>query len=227
MARIPLLSGSRVSLFTVDDAVLLAPPPPLDPLRDIAAAVGEALRYPLSGAGLGDLVTRGGRVAIVVEPRSLPLPGAAGDPRQEAVAAVIDELERLGMPAEKHTIVIAGGLERRAGRARARARAPPHAGARFPGSGRRPRRESADLRPLDVQGAAPVRVNGSLLDADLVVCVTAAETSERGGACSLLGACAADAISAPDRPRRCLHRRSPPPGISPARSRQRSLATPP
>ena len=178
--------------------MLLAPPPPLDPLRDIAAAVGEALRYPLSGAGLGDLVTRGGRVAIVVEPRSLPLPGAAGDPRQEAVAAVIDELERLGMTAEKHTIVIAGGLERRAGRRElervlSRMRAHDFRGAVVVHDA-----ESADLRPLDVQGSAPVRVNGSLLDADLVVCVTAAETSERGGACSLLGACAADAISAPE-----------------------------
>ena len=68
MARLPLLSGSRIPLVSVDDdAVLLAPPPPLDPLRDITAAVGEALRYPLSGSPLADLVTRGGRVAIVVE----------------------------------------------------------------------------------------------------------------------------------------------------------------
>ena len=101
MARIPLLSGSRVPLVAMDDdALLLMPPAPLDPLRDVAAAVGEALRYPLSGPRLTDLATRGGRVTIVVEPRSLPLPGAAIDPRQQAVAAVIDELERLGMPAE-------------------------------------------------------------------------------------------------------------------------------
>ena len=99
-----------------DDAVLLMPPSPLDPLRDVAAAVGEALRYPLSGPRLTDLATPGGRVTIVVEPRSLPLPGASIDPRQQAVAAVIDQLERLGMPAHQHTILIAGGLERRAGR---------------------------------------------------------------------------------------------------------------
>ena len=40
-----------------------------------------------------------------------------------------------------------------------------------------------------------MRIHGSLLDADLVVCVTAAETSERGGACALLGACAAEDIA--------------------------------
>ncbi len=198
MARIAVLSGTRVSLLTVeDDVVLLAPPPPLDPLRDIAAAVGEALRYPLSGSSLDDLVTRGGRVAIVVEPRSLPLPGAANDPRQEAVAAVIDELERLGMEADKHTILIAGGLERRAGRRELEGVLRPMQARDFRGAVVVHDAASPDLRPLDIQSPVPVRVHGSLLDADLIVCVTAAETSERGGACALLGACAADAISSP------------------------------
>jgi hypothetical protein len=196
MARIPLLSGSRVSLVTVaDDAVRLAPPPPLDPLRDVAAAVGEALRYPLSGPPLADLVTRGGRVAIVVEPRSLPLPGATSDPRQEAVAAVIDEIERLGMPADTHTIVIAGGLERRAGRRELEAVLRPTQARDFRGSVVVHDASSPELLPLELQGAAPVGIHRALLDADLVVCVTAAETSERGGACALLGACAAEAIS--------------------------------
>ena len=196
VTRIPLLSGSRVPLVTVDDdAVLLAPPPPLDPLRDVTAAVGEALRYPLSGPRLADLVTRGGRVVIVVEPRSLPLPGAPSDPRQEAVAAVVDELERLGMPAERHTIVIAGGLERRAGRRTMEGVLRPTRARDFRGSVAVHDAASPDLRPLELEGAAPVRIHGSLLDADLIVCVTAAETSERGGACALLGACAAEAIS--------------------------------
>jgi len=196
MTRIPLLSGSRVSLVTVeDDAVLLAPPPPLDPLRDVAAAVGEALRYPLSGPSLADLATRGGRVAIVVEPRSLPVPGATGDPRQEAVAAVIDELERLGMPAGRQTIVIAGGLERRPGRRELEAVLRPTQARDFKGSVVVHDASSPDLLSLELEGAAPVRINKALLDADLIVSVTAAETSERGGACTLLGACAAEAIS--------------------------------
>ena len=195
MARIPLLSGSRAPLVSVeDDAVLLMAPPALDPLRDIAAAVGEALRYPLSGPRLADLVTPGGRVAIVVEPRALPLPGAPNDPRQEAVAAVIDELERLGMPADKHTIVIAGGLERRAGRRELEAVLRPTPARDFRGSVVVHDATSPDLRPLELVGAPPVRIHGSLLDADLIVCVTAAETSEQGGACALLGACAAEAI---------------------------------
>ncbi len=103
MARIPLLSGSRVPLVTVDDdALLLVPPAPLDPLRDMAAAVGEALRYPLSGP-------RARRSRHARRPRHdrrrAPLAAASRAPRSirasEAVAAVIDELERLGMPAEQ------------------------------------------------------------------------------------------------------------------------------
>lgn len=196
MVRLPLLSGSRIPLVTVeDDAVRLAPPPALDPLRDVTAAVGEALRYPLSGPRLADLVTRDGRVAIVVEPRSLPLPGAPTDPRQEAVAAVIGELERLGMPADKHTIVIAGGLERRAGRRELEAVLHPTPARDFRGSAVVHDATSPDLRPLELQGAAPVHIHGSLLEADLIVCVTAAETSERGGPCTLLGACAAETIA--------------------------------
>jgi hypothetical protein len=198
VARIPLLSGSRVPLVAMDDdALLLMPPEPLDPLRDVAAAVGEALRYPLSGPQLTQLATRGGRVTIVVEPRSLPLPGAAIDPRQQAVASVIAELERLGMPAEKHTILIAGGLERRAGRRELETVLRPTGARDFRGTVEVHDATSDDLRVLELEGAAPVRIHPSLLDADLVVCVTAAETSERGGACTLLGACAAGDIASP------------------------------
>ena len=195
MARIPLMSGSRVPLVAMDDdALLLMPPAPLDPLRDVAAAVGEALRYPLSGPPLAGLATRGGRVAIVVEPRSLPLPGAAIDPRQQAVAAVIDELERLGMPAEKHTLLFAGGLERRAGRRELEAVLRPTGARDFRGTVEVHDATSDELRLLELDGAPPVRTHQALLDADLVVCVTAAETSERGGACTLLGACAAEDV---------------------------------
>ena len=178
-----------------DEALLLMPPAPLDPLRDVAGAVGEALRYPLSGPRLTDLVTRGGRVTIVVEPRSLPLPGASIDPRQQAVAAVIDQLERLGMPAHQHTILIAGGLERRAGRRELEAVLRPIGARDFHGTVEVHDATSPELRFLELEGAPPVRVHPALLDADLVVCVTAAETSERGGACTLLGACAAEDIA--------------------------------
>ncbi len=197
MTRIPLLSGTRIPVVALpDDAVILAPPQPLDPLRDVEAAVGEALRYPLSGPPLADLVTRGGRAAIVVEPRSLPLPSAPRDPRQNAVAAVIGELEALGMPAARHTIVVAGGLGRRAGRRDLEAVLRPLGARDFRGAVAVHDAAGTDLRPVDIAGGGQVRLDPAVLDADLVVCVTAAETSERGGACALLSCCDARTIAA-------------------------------
>ena len=76
--RIPLLAGSRIAVVnTGDDAVVLAPPPPREPVADVAAAVRDALRFPLAGEPLEALVPRGGRATVVVEPPALPVPGDA------------------------------------------------------------------------------------------------------------------------------------------------------
>lgn len=196
VVRIPLISGSRVVLVTFDDdAILLAPPPPLDPLHDVAAAVGEALRYPLSGPSLTSLVTRGGRATIVVEPRSLPLPHAPIDPRQEALAAVLDELELLGMPADRHTIVVAGGLERRPTKRELETVLRPARARDFRGSVVVHDATSPDLEALELDSGDAVQIQSSLREADLVLCVTAAETSERGGASALLHACGATTVA--------------------------------
>ena len=61
---------------TGEDAVVLAPPPPVEPIADVAAAVRDALRFPLAGQSLEALVPRGGRATIVVEPPALPIPGS-------------------------------------------------------------------------------------------------------------------------------------------------------
>ena len=114
--RVPLLAGSRIPVVTLpDEAVLLRPPEPLDPIADVGTAVEEALRYPLAGPPLEELATRGGRATVVVDPPLLPLPGAPADPRQDALAAVLGMLAGAGVPAERQTILVAGGLERRAG----------------------------------------------------------------------------------------------------------------
>jgi Lactate racemase N-terminal domain len=198
MLRVPLLSGSRMPLVTVDDdALLLAPPARLDALLDIGAAVREALRYPLSGPPLVDLVTPGGRAVVVVEARSLPFPDAPGDPRRAALGAVSDELERLGMRAEQQTILIAGGLERRAGRREREGVLTPTEARDFRGSVVVHDAADPDLKALELDGGGTVHIHGALLDADLIVVLTAAETSERGGACTLLDACAAEDIAQP------------------------------
>jgi len=194
--RLPLLSGSRVALVTVDeDALLLAPPAPLEPLSDVPAAVGEALRFPLSGPTLPAVAMRAARAVIVVEPRSLPLPDVPADPRRSALGAVLDELEAYGVAADRITILIAGGLERRAGRRAQEVLMTPTEARSFRGVVRVHDAEAPDLRLLNLDDGTTVRVHPALLETDLIVCLTAAETSERGGACALLAACGAERIA--------------------------------
>ena len=78
--RIPLLSGSRLLIVSApDDAVVLTPPaPPQSTIVDVPTAVREALRFPLQGPALDRLVTRGGRVTIVVEQADAPAARGAG-----------------------------------------------------------------------------------------------------------------------------------------------------
>ena len=66
MPRLPMLSGSRVAVVNApDDAVVLRPPPPLEAIADVAAAVRDALRFPLSGPA-----ARGARHAAAARRRS-------------------------------------------------------------------------------------------------------------------------------------------------------------
>lgn len=196
--RVPLLAGSRLQVASVgDDAVLLVPPPPRQPLADLGAAVAEALRYPLSGAPLDRLVTRGGRATIVVEPPTLPLPGAPADPRQPALAAVLDELERLGMSSQRHTVLVAGGLERRSDRSELERLLRPARARDYRGEVAVHDCAQDELRDAGTAEGMPLRLHPALVDTDLVVTVTAAEHVERGGAATLLAACSAEAVRAP------------------------------
>jgi hypothetical protein len=188
--RLALLSGSRIPAVSLpDDAVVLRPPPPLDPIADVAAAVDEALRYPLSGPPLEELAAPGNRVTVVVAPPLLPLPGAPQDPRQEALAAVIAALERVGVASERQTILVAGGLEQRAGQRDLDALLHPARARQFHGSVVVHDCESTDLRRLGEAAGIELRVSPALLDADLVVVVSAAETVLDGGPAVLLGGC--------------------------------------
>ena len=99
MTRLPLAYGSRLAVVDMgENSVVLAPPPPVDPIADVAAAVRDALRFPLAGQPLEALVPRNGRATIVVEPPALPIPGSPSDPRRTAIAATMLELERAGAP---------------------------------------------------------------------------------------------------------------------------------
>jgi Lactate racemase N-terminal domain len=185
--RLLLVSGSRLAVVRCDDEdVVLAPPAPLEPITDVGEAVRDSLRYPLSGLPLAALAVRGGRATIVVDHPSLPFPAAELDPRRDALAAVVDELSRLGVPTERQTLLVAGGLERRAGRARLESLLLPAAARRFRGSVVVHDCAAEGLVPLG--GEASPRVARELVDTDLVVVVSAAETVLHGGPAALLAA---------------------------------------
>ncbi len=195
--RVPVLAGSRVVVATLPSQTqLLVPPPPVDALRDIGSAVAEAMRYPLSGPPLRHLVRAGGRVTVIVEPPLLPLPGSVNDPRRDALARVLDELREAGIPAERQTVLVAGGLERRAGREQLNWLLRPGQARDFRGTLIVHDCEADNLVRLAVDTEVAIMVNPAVVETDLVVIVTAAETVLHGGAAALVGACSAGALRA-------------------------------
>lgn len=188
LVRVPLLSGSRMVFVPVhDDDVVVLPPPPPEHVVDTGAAVRDALRFPLSGPPLSELAPRGGRATVVVEPPELPLPGAQLDPRQEALAATIDELARAGIPDDRVTVLVAGGLGRRLARRELDWLLEPPRARSFRGRVLVHDATAPDLRPL-VTGGREARVSRALVETNLVVVLTAAETVLHGGPAALLGA---------------------------------------
>ena len=191
--RVPLLSGSRIALVPVgNDDVVLRPPGEPQQVVEVDAAVRDALRYPLSGEPLAAITPRGGRATIVVEPAAMPLPGAPQDARQTAIAVAIAELERCGIPDERQTLLVAGGLGRRFEQQDLeRLLSPPQARA-FRGRVVVHDAEDEELVPV----GEGIRVNPALLATDLVLTVTAAETILHGGPGTLVAACDAETVRA-------------------------------
>jgi Lactate racemase N-terminal domain len=191
--RVPLLSGSRVVLVPAGAGdVVLRPPAAPRQVVDVAGAVRDALRYPLSGRPLAALARRGGRATLVVEPASLPLPGAPQDARQTAIATAIGELERCGIPDERQTILVAGGLGRQFGQQDLERLLSPSQARDFRGRVVVHDAEAEELVELD----DVVRVNPALVDTDVVLSVTAAETVLHGGPGALVAACDAKTVRA-------------------------------
>jgi hypothetical protein len=112
MTRIPLLYDARIVVAEPgEDDLVLRPPLPRESLDDVGQAVRDALQFPLAGEPLEPLVKPGGTATIVIEQPSLPIPAVQFGPRHVAIAAVADELERLGV--RQTTILVAGALMRR------------------------------------------------------------------------------------------------------------------
>src|SRR5919197_1081172 len=174
------------------------PSPPTDAVADVGAAVRDALRFPLAGEPLEALVSRGTRATILVEPPQLPLPGTERDPRQAAIAAAVAELERLGIPTGYQTLLVAGGLARRAGHEQLETLVSAEFARRFHGHVEVHDVEREDLAEIGNGGAMPLRVHPALVRTDVVVVVTAAETVLHGGPAALVAASSPDVIRAAD-----------------------------
>ena len=194
MPRVPLLSGTRLVIANApDDALVLRPPPPGEAVADVGAAVRDAIRFPLAGPSLEALVRRRTRATIVVESPGLPIPGTAADPRQLAIGAVVDELERLGIPSGYQTILLASGLGRRSAQRELAGLVTPELARRFHGRVVVHDVENPELVTLDASSRPPLRVNEALVETDLVVVVSAAESVLHGGPAALLAASGGDA----------------------------------
>lgn len=196
MIRIALLAGSRpIALDMPENGTALPPPPPpKERIVDITAAVRDALHFPLSGPPLADLARGKERATIVVEPPALPVPSALRDPRLEALVAVSDELEEAGIPSRRQTILVAAGLARKPGRRELAELVTPEFRRRFHGLVTVHDVEAPDLAPLGEAKEMPLLVNRALLETDLVVTLSAAESVLHGGPNLFLAAGAAEAL---------------------------------
>ena len=131
-------------------------------------------------------------MTILVEPPALPIPASAHDPRQAAITSASDELARIGVPTERQTILVAGGLTRKPGRRTLESLVLPEHALRFRGELAVHDSEADDLVDVGVHDGVPISVNPALVETDAVVVVTAAETVLNGGPSALLAASAAE-----------------------------------
>jgi hypothetical protein len=187
VTRIPLLYDARIVVAEPgEDDVVLRPPIGLESLDDVGQAVRDALQFPLEGEPLERLSKPGGTATIVIEQPSLPIPSVQVGPRHVAIAAVADELERLGV--RRTTILVAGGLMRRTTPREIGTLVPPDFRRRFKGRVIVHDAEADDLVELGQAGNVTLRVNPALVETDIVITVTAAETVLHGGPSALLAA---------------------------------------
>jgi hypothetical protein len=187
VTRIPLLYDARIVVAEPgENDLVLRPPPPRESLDDVRQAVRDALQFPLTGPPLEQLAKRGGTATVVIEQPALPIPSVHVGPRHVAIAAVADELEQLGV--RQTTILVAGGLMRRTTPRDIGTLVPPEFRRRFRGRVIVHDSEAENLVAIGSDGNIDLRVNPALIETDLIVTVTAAETVLHGGPASLLAA---------------------------------------
>src|SRR4030095_10184992 len=124
---------------------------------------------------------------------SLTCASAAWDPRRDPRAAVLEPLAAAGIPRERQTVLVAGGLGRRAGRRELEGLMRPDRARAFRGQVVVHDCEGEGLVRLELDGR-PHRVNPALVETDGVVTVGGGETVLNGGATALVDACGPSTI---------------------------------
>ena len=122
------------------------------------------------------------------------MPGAVFDPRPRALAAVVAELATLGVPDERQTILVAGGLGRRLPRRELEQLLPPTEAREFRGDVVVHDAADPGLVELDLEDGSRAAVARTLAEADFVLTVSSAETIVRGGPGAFLAACDAATV---------------------------------
>ena len=196
--RVPLHSGSRLPLVTVpDDAVLLAPPPPLEPARRRPRSRRRGASLPALRAGaLGRRAARRSRDRRRRSRRRLPLPARRARPaprrprRRPRRARAARRAARAASPCSSPAASAVARADASSSvllRPRPRARA---SAAQIVVHDC----EAEDLRHARARPDSVHRVNPVLVETDLVVTVGAGETVLHGGAGALVDACAPGTI---------------------------------
>jgi lactate racemase len=108
----------------------------------------------------------------------------------------VAELERVGVPLERQTLLVAGGLARRLGHHDLEQLVPPDLARRFSGRVEIHDAEAPELVEVGAEAGIPLRVNPALVQTDAVVVVSAADSLLHGGPAALLAASGPEFIRA-------------------------------
>ena len=106
--RVALAYGREGTWVEVPDTAEVVAPVDLPALGDEAAAITGALRHPLAGPPLTDLLGSGGRVAVVFPDLTRPMPN------RTVLPPLLAELARAGVPDGQITLLCATGTHRQA-----------------------------------------------------------------------------------------------------------------
>jgi hypothetical protein len=106
-----MVSGLDVIAPSVAGLQRLQLPPPPQPLPDLRAAVASALRSPVAGPPLAERVRPRSRVLVVIEPPAHGVPLGEVRGLRLALAEILAELARAGLPRDRVRLLVANGLE--------------------------------------------------------------------------------------------------------------------